>query len=88
MSKVDRAAQLQTEIVTRVKSINKQKEEKKTIVSAYNETIKALEAERDALVQELDELKEAEKRQALVEEADEIIQKNARPSDDSLALVD
>lgn len=84
---VDLISNLQAEIVNRVEAIQKQREEKKTIMASYNECIKALETERDALIVQMNEAKEEAKRAVLVEQADEILEDNAMPGDDSLALV-
>jgi len=78
---------LQEEIVVRVEAIQAQKEDKKTIMKSYNENIKGLEAERDALIQELNAVKEQIKQNHLVASADKIIEENARPGDEDLSLI-
>ena len=68
----DRIDALKSEIVTRVKSIEALKEEKKTISSNYNERIKTIESEKKKLLEDLEEAGRAE----LTLEADEILVKN------------
>lgn len=67
-----RIAQLQSEIVNRVKAIEQQKSDKKDMQSGYNATIKILEEEKLALLQDLEEAQ----REELIEEADEILINN------------
>lgn len=64
-----RVANLQSEIINRVKAIELQKSEKKAAAASYNEVIKTLETEKLQLIQELEEIQRAE----LTEEADEIL---------------
>lgn len=75
MTKVDkdvRIASIRSEIVNRVKAIELQKAEKKSIQSRYNETIKSLESEKAHFLAEL----EAAQREELTEAADEILEAN------------
>jgi flagellar motility protein MotE (MotC chaperone) len=60
---------IQSQIITRLKSIHQQKQAKKDIVASYNETIKALEEEIDALMIDL----EREERASIEEEATKIL---------------
>lgn len=83
----DRIPVLQEQVVVIVEAVQKQKEEKKTMAKSYNETIKALEAERDTLLLELNATKDQVKQEALVEKADDIIKANASPGGETHELI-
>lgn len=72
---------IKTEIINRVKAIEAQKAEKADVIKSYNDTIKALEAEKRNLLLELEDAYRAE----LVETADELLD---APSNQELNLVD
>lgn len=72
---------IKTEIINRVKAIEAQKAEKADVMKSYNETIKALEAEKRNLLLELEDAYRAE----LVEAADKLLD---TPSNQELNLVD
>ena len=78
---------LKTEIVSVVQAIDNQMSDKKEMMASYNENIKALKANKDALMIELENAKEQLKQAALQEQADEIINASAQPGDDDLTLV-
>jgi hypothetical protein len=80
MTKVDkemRISQLQSEIVNRLKAIESQKADKKSVNKRFNSVIKTLEVEKIQLLEELEDLQ----REELTEAADELLEEN-----DSLEL--
>jgi phage host-nuclease inhibitor protein Gam len=61
---------IQSEIITRLRSIKAQQEEKKAVAARYNETISVLEKEIHSLLEQLEDIHRLE----LTVEADKILE--------------
>lgn len=72
---------IKSEVINRVKAIEAQKAEKADVMKGYNDTIKALEAEKKVLLLDLEDAQ----RELLVEAADEILDTD---NDTGLELMD
>ena len=83
----DRIPALEKDIVVSVQVIQGLQADKKAMASSFNENIKDERTRRDALIQELEGVKEKIKQEGLVADADEILELDASPESKDLKLI-